>query len=152
MAEHTFDEEAFRAQFPAFASTTQYPSEVLLGYWSSAVCALGSYDTRGLSGDCRQRALYLMTAHLAHMAFLISIGQTSVGVVTGATIDKVTVSMQAPAASSGWQSWLYLSPYGMQLWAMLSAKAVGGFYVGGLPERDAFRSVYGIRGGGRIWR
>jgi hypothetical protein len=52
--------------------------------------------------------------------------------------------MQAPPAANAWQYWLNTSPYGMQLLALLQAKGVGGLYVGGLPERDAFRKVYGV--------
>jgi hypothetical protein len=65
------------------------------------------------------------------------------GVVTGATIDKVSVQLAAPTTKSGWQYWLASTPYGMQLWAFLSIKSAGGLYIGGRPERRAFRKVGG---------
>ncbi|MNJ79317.1 hypothetical protein D3C77_772930 [compost metagenome] len=52
-----------------------------------------------------------------------------------------------------WSYWLGMTPYGMQLMALLKVCTGGGLYVGGLPERAAFRSVGGIfPRGGRLWR
>jgi hypothetical protein len=66
------------------------------------------------------------------------------GVMTGATEGTVSVSLQAPPAKDAFSWWLATTPYGAQLRALLLARSAGGFYVGGLPERAAFRKVGGI--------
>ena len=61
-------------------------------------------------------------------------------------IDKVTVTNMPPPVKNGWQFWLATTPYGMQLWALLKRMAGAGLYIGGLPERRAFRKVFGTFG------
>lgn len=151
MAEHTFDSVAFRKQFPVFASTDKYPDEQLSGYFTMATAYIYNYDWCGITPAQLQLALDLMTAHLTWTNQLLLKGNTATGIATGAGIDKINVSLQAPPITNGWQHWLATTPYGLQLWALLRAVSRGGFVVGGLPERDAFRNVYGVRGGGRRW-
>ncbi len=141
--EHVFDVASFRLQFPAFADETKYPEPTLSGYFTMATLYIYPLDWCLLKGDALQLALNLMTAHLTYLNTLLMAGNTTVGIVTGATISKVTVSLQAPPIKSGWQQWLALSPYGMQLWALLSVKSAGGFYVGGSCERAGFRGAGG---------
>lgn len=138
----TFDVTAFRAQCPAFADATLYSDAALQGYWDAAACHISTTDYGWLNGECRARALNLMTAHLAALSSLIASGQAP-GVMQSASIDKVTISLTPPPLKSQWQWWLSATPYGAQLLALLQSKAVGGFYVGGAPERSAFRSVGG---------
>lgn len=142
MADITFDIAAFRANFPAFASETAYPDETLQSFWDAATCYISATNYGYLNGDCRARALMLMTAHLIEISNLAKSGQAT-GVITSSTIDKISVAMQAPPSTNAWQYWLSITPYGMQLRALLEAKSVGGFYIGGSPERSAFRKVYG---------
>jgi hypothetical protein len=139
----TFDIPAFRVSFPAFADPTKYPDPTLQGYWDAATCYISDKNYGWLNGDCRARALNLMTAHLAALSTLINNGQPT-GVGQSATIGAVSVSMVPPPVKSGWQYWLASTPYGMQLWALLHVKAVGGLSIGGLPEKSAFRKVAGI--------
>jgi hypothetical protein len=150
MAEHTFDVAAFRAQFPAFTSPTKYPDLQLAGYFTMAGCYVYPCDWSMLSGDCLQLALNLMTAHLAFTNAKVIAGNTATGIVTGASIDKVSVSLTAPTTRNAWQAWLATSPYGMQLWALIATKAKP-FAIGGLPERQGFRRVGGGFGGPRRW-
>lgn len=140
----TFDVTAFRAQCPAFADATLYPDAILSGYWDAAACHISTADYGSLNGDCRARALNLMTAHLTTLAGIIASGKAP-ALLQGAGIDKVTVTLTPPPLRSQWQWWLSTTPYGAQLLAILQGKAVGGFYVGGAPERAAFRSVGGFR-------
>jgi hypothetical protein len=148
---HTFDAVAFRLQFPYFASDTKYPDEQLSGYFTVATVHIYPYDWGVACGDTLQRMLDLMTAHLAFRYNQLLQGNTSVGALTGATIDKVTVSMQVPAALKGWQAWLLLSPFGMELWGLISAIRPRALAVGGLPERQGFRRVGGGFGGPGRW-
>lgn len=143
MAVITFNVTDFRAAFPAFANVTKYPDATLQGYFDAATCYVSPENCGSLRDGCRTRALYLMTAHLAALSDLIASGQTP-GQVQSATIDKVSVSMTPPPNANQWQWWLGLTPYGMQLLALLQAKSVGGFSVGGLPEASAFRKVFGV--------
>lgn len=149
---HTFDPVAFREAFPYFASETKYPTEQLAGYFAVATLSIYPYDWLLVSGDTLQRMLDLFTAHLAYRYNQMLQGNNAVGVVTGATIDKVNVSMQVPATVKAWQAWLLLSPFGLELWAMISALKPKAIPVGGLPERQGFRRVGGGFGGSRWLR
>lgn len=143
MAIHTFNPAEFRAAFPAFSSDTLYTDQQLQIYWDFAVCAMTDADNCGMSGDCLQHALNLMTAHITQILTKAAYGQGSVGVKTQAHVDKVQVTYAPPPFKTGWQAWLAQTPYGMTLWALLSAAAVGGFYFNGRPEQNAFRKVGG---------
>lgn len=146
MAVHTFDVAAFRSQFVAFASTTLYPDVTLEGYFTMATAYIALWDNCGLSGARLDLALNLMTAHLAQIFTMIAATPLSptTGVQTSATIDKISVTYEAPPSGpSGWRYWLSTTPYGLQLWALLSARSVGGFYIGGSPEKAAIRKVGG---------
>ncbi|HGO5420117.1 TPA: DUF4054 domain-containing protein [Klebsiella oxytoca] len=140
--DYIIDVSRFRKLFPAMTSETKYPPEVIEAQWFQAQCFISEGKT--LRGACFENVLYLMTAHLVWSNWLISQGQTTANVVTGATISKVSVSMQPPPAKSAWQFWLSTTPYGLQLWALLNIKAAGGAYIGGLPERTGFRKVGGV--------
>lgn len=143
MAVITFDIPAFRLAFPAFADTGKYPDPTLQGYWDAACCYISPADYGWLNGDCRRRALNLMTAHLTQLSTMAASGQPT-GVGQSATVGAVSVSMVPPPIKSGFQYWLASTPYGMQLWALLNVKGAGGLYVGGLPEKSAFRRVGGV--------
>lgn len=151
MAEHVLDVAAFRARFPAFASSVKFPNQQLLDYFTMAGCHIFPCDWLMLSGDCLQLALELMTAHLSFINAQTIAGNVATGVVTGAGVDKVNVSLQAPPTKNGWQAWLATTPYGMQLWALIKSKATP-FAVGGLPERQGFRRVGGGFGAAKRWR
>lgn len=145
MAQHTLDLASFRAMFPAFSNVTTYPDATIQMWWTMGNQYIYSYDNCLISGDVLQLALNLMTAHLAQSFTMIGNGQT-VAVVTGATEGSVSVSMMPPPAKTGWQWWLLTTPYGAQLWALLQTLTVGGFTIGGAPERSGFRRVYGVFG------
>jgi hypothetical protein len=44
----------------------------------------------------------------------------------------------------GLEYYLSGSVYGQMLWAMLNVASAGGVYLGGLPERRAYRKVGGV--------
>lgn len=144
--------------FPPFSDEAIYPDEMLEMKWSMATCYVSDSDCGRLSGKCRENALYLMLAHLLYLATKAneqaatttpgSIAGARGGIVTSATIDKVSVSLLPPPVTDSWDWWLQQTPYGSQLLALLSS-FVGGFSVGGLPEQDGFRKVYGVFGPGR---
>ena len=137
----------FRAAFPAFASEVLYPDEVLEGKYISVTCIISNYDeNQCLSTKQRTRALYLMLAHLLRLDSLIAQGQNTV-FVSSATIDKVSVSVMQPPVSEGdtFVLWLHTTNHGQEYLAIMSVATSGGAYIGGAPERAAFRRVGGIQ-------
>lgn len=149
MATHSLDPAAFRLAFPAFADVAAYPDARLNVTFGLATGYLGSADGLLLSGTPLQAALEFLTAHLLALNDMAAQGATVPGPVTGSTVDKVSVQVAPPPFKSGWQWWLSQTPYGAQLWGLLTVKSAGGFYVGGMPERAAFRRVGG--GFGQGW-
>lgn len=129
MALLTFDVDAFRAAFPAFADATKYPTGTLQAYWDAAILYISNEGDYGrLTGDARARAIYLLLAHMVFLADAIASGGAG-GVVQSSTIDKVSVTLVAPPIKSAFDFWLNQSPYGMQLLALLDIKSTGGWYI-----------------------
>lgn len=142
----TLNIAVFRAQFPQFANATAFP-DILIQAQFDAATTYVSADTYGdLPLAARTYALNLMTAHLLALGVIIAQGNYSGqgGVVIGSRVGDVQVQLQPPPARGQWAWWLNTTPYGAQLVALLEAQAVGGFFVGGLPERAAFRKVAGV--------
>lgn len=146
MTTHVYDDASFRLMFPVFADDTVYPPALIGMWWSTGTGFVSAQDNCGINGDALQSALNMMAAHLLWSSVLIGRGQTTVGVMIGSSIDKISVSFQAPPMLNNWRSWLLTTPYGAMFLALMEAQAAGGFYVGGSPERDAFRNSYGIFG------
>lgn len=138
-----FDVDAFRTAFPAFANVSSFSDETLSGYWNAATYQISDRDYGWLNGAARDRALNCLTAHLTQLSVLVQSGQT-VGLVNGAQIDKVQVTLTPPPVKSQWQWWMSLTPYGAEALAILSAKGVGGIFVGGSPNGRAFRGFGGV--------
>lgn len=157
----TFDVAAFRLAFPAYADPVTYSDANLQAWFTAATGYISSSygyswcnPIVGLSGAQRVQALNLMTAHLLFLSGLSANGQVP-GLMQNASIDKVSVGLTPPPVKSQFAWWLSLSPYGQSLLALLQVAAVGGAYIGGLPERAAFRRVFGGFGpgccGGSRW-
>jgi hypothetical protein len=143
MAVHTLDLAKFRALFPEFANTTTYPDARIQLYWDTAGTIMGASDGPLLSGDQLDICLYYLAAHLLKTAVVqaaASGGGSAAGVVTGATIDKTSVTLAAPPFKDGWAYWLSTTPYGLELWALLSVMSAGGVYLG------ASNAIHGFRG------
>jgi hypothetical protein len=138
---HTFDLASFSAACPALAATDP---DQLAATFGTATVILTKWDGCLLAGERLQMALNLLTGHLTQTAKLLAAGQASVAPITGATQGSVSVSMLPPPATSGWQYWLSTTPYGIELWAVLSMAGAGGFLIGGSLERKSFRKAGGI--------
>ena len=145
MAEILFDVAAFRLAFPAFTNPTTYTTGTLQAYWDTSTLVITNqiYGCSSLTIPVQTRALNLLTAHIAELSTQIAAGNAP-GIITSAQIDKISVSLQPPPAKDQFQYWLNLTPYGQQLLMLLSVKASGGFYIGGLPETRAFRKFGGV--------
>jgi hypothetical protein len=132
-----YNDANFRALFPAFASTIEYPSTTLQLCWTTATAYISSCSQGGYGLKLQQQALALnqMTAHITQLMYSAASDQAS-GVVVGATVDKVTVTIMPPPATNEWRYWLNETPYGQMLLSLLEARAVGGFLaVGAVPFR-----------------
>lgn len=143
----TFDVTAFRLMFPEFADATAYPDAVLQMYWDWATGYVSDVNYGWLNGANRALALNLLTAHLLQINGVIQSGQVP-NLMQTATIDKVSVGLTPPPIPNQWQWWLNQSGYGQSLLALLQVQSVGGFWVGGSPQRAAFRNVGGVFPGG----
>lgn len=141
----TFSLEAFRLQFPQFDSVDD---AVVLATADSAQCFID-----GTGCECDDFALMLMVAHLLQLQAAAANGGSGTGPVASATVGGVSVSFQAPpTGSSAYKYWLFTTPYGAQIAALLARCSAGGVYVGGAPERAAFRRVGGgFPNRGKLW-
>lgn len=138
-----FNIPQFRIDYPAFASEEKYPDTMLQAYWDAATCFISNKNYGWLNGCCREQALDLMTAHITQLGTNTAAGKSS-GVTVSATVGSVSVSVMPPPAKNAFKYWLYMTPYGAQLAALLAVKAVGGLSVGGLPEKTGFRKIGGV--------
>ena len=81
-----------------------------------------------------------MAAHLLTINDKIMSGNVSAGGrITSASIDKISVSLEAPQSKNDWNYWLSLTPYGQALLALLASKAPIGIYSGGTNYRGSLR-------------
>ena len=137
----------FRALFPQFSSELKYPTVTLNAQYAAAGNYMSQTDSvyGGMAGDALSYALQLLTCHLLVISEKAAGGEPA-GFITAASEGDVSVSIAPPPMASGWRAWLASTTYGVQLWGLLAAKTAGGFAIGGLPERFAFRKV-----GGTFW-
>lgn len=125
----------FRVRYPKFSDPAKYPDAVLEDTLDLATCYISARNYGALHDRCRKLAIYLMTAHLQMLKDMIAEGKTQVTVTSGASIDKVSVTLAMPPMNSQAQWWFNISTYGSSLWALLELKATPGFYVGGSFQR-----------------
>lgn len=150
-----YNDANFRQLFPAFADADVYPTAQLQMYWTVASDYISTKDSpcNMLNGASLQLALDLMCAHIATLFTADATNAASGGgpgvpgtIETSASVGSVSVSNLPPPIKDAWDYWLNQTSYGQQLLALLKVKSVGGFYVGGLPERESFRKA-----GGTFW-
>lgn len=149
-----YNDANFRSLFTAFANTTQYPQANLQMFWTVATDYISPVDCswNNLNGASLQLAIDCLCAHLATLftqdAANVAAGETpgqSEGIGVSSSIGAISVSqLPPPVGDDPWRYWLNQTSYGQQLLALLSVKAVGGFYVGGMNERGGFRKVGGV--------
>ena len=90
---------------------------------------------------CYEQLLFLVVAHLLYLREQQEQGNNNTSAIASATIDKVSISYQAPTSTSSISQWFNLSPYGIEYLAL--NKRCNGMprYVGGSLERQAFRKL-----------
>ncbi len=134
-----FDVAAFMATFPAFMSV----SAVTVEAWVNLILASPQADWFTNATPADQQLMVAHVGHLLTQASDSTSGGAPGGAVTSASQGSVSASFAAPPIKTGLQYYLSSSPYGRMLWANLCVSMAGGAYVGGLPERRAFRKVGG---------
>lgn len=138
----TFPLSEFRKLYPEFDAITD---DQLLAFASQALCFVSIYGC-----ECSEQLWILMVAHMLKLKVNEAAGAG--GQVSSASIDGVSVSFSVPPSADAWSYWLNGTPFG-QMFAALSKRCnSGGAYVGGSPERAAFRGVGGGFGGRRYGR
>jgi hypothetical protein len=133
-----FDIAAFQAAYPAFANAFT----ASIQNWVNIVLGSSMASWFNSTSVTQQQLI------VAHIGYLLTNANTignsqGGGAVTNATEGSVSASFVAPPVKDGLEYYLSSSTYGQMLWAMLNVSAAGGQYIGGMPERHAFRKVRG---------
>lgn len=137
-----FNITEFRKRFEAFSNTSDFPDEVLELRWEISVNYISDNVYGRLSSKQRELGLQLLTAHLLILQQNRQSGVAS-SQVSSVGEGRESVSFETPPAANNFRWWLGLTQYGQELLSLLEINSVGGLYIGGLPERSAFRKVGG---------
>lgn len=131
MSTMQFDYDIFKLQIPAYSDPLLYPEEQLQANWDQATSYVSDDESYcSLSNKDLRLALDLMTAHITALGDNIAAnGSNPSFQMTSAGIDKVNVSVLNAPNNNQWEWWLGTTVYGQRLLALLSTKAVGGFYI-----------------------
>jgi hypothetical protein len=134
-----FDVDFFRQAYPEFGNDTVFLTPTLQLYWDQSSTYISTHNVGSLNNVSRQRALNLMTAHIAKIQIFNLSGEVP-GIITQSQVDKVQVQLEPPPLPNQFQWWLGTTVYGQQLLAMLQIRSVGGFYTpAGQSVLSAFR-------------
>lgn len=137
----SLDISEFRTFYPAFADDVKYPDAVITNAFTMATTFIENESNCILDDEKLKTVLYLMTAHLLQVQTNTS--KNSSGVVTSASIDKVSVTIAEPKNRTEFSYFMNQTPYGTQLLALFKVLTMGGFYIGGRPEVPSFRKAGG---------
>lgn len=141
MAEVSLSIAEFREQFVAFRNTTEYTDSYIQGQMNIAKLYISPEQNCMVKDDTIKQLIYLMTAHLMAINNSLKSGSGSSvggGQIASASVGGVSVSKAIPNNRTELDYWLNLTPYGMQLLALLSMLTGIGFYMGGQRE-NVFR-------------
>ncbi|TQI79992.1 uncharacterized protein DUF4054 [Serratia fonticola] len=122
--EYVIDLQRFRDLFPAMSDVGMFTDATIQTQWEQAQYFISPDES--LQEHRFENALYLMTAHLVWLHHAIAQGHTTAGIVTSATISKVSVSIALPPCHTARQFWLATTPYGLQLLALCNEDTVSG--------------------------
>lgn len=121
--------QVFIAQFPEFADNEYI--EIMI---SRALSWVDVHYCR-LKRKQKQYVIFLLTAHLLAQQNAINNGDTTGGLQTSASIDKVNVSVAPAPFSDNFDYWLTQSRYGQELLGFLNIQTATPIYIGGSPVR-----------------
>lgn len=112
----TVDYKTFLSWFPALGNPTE--EEVNSAYAGASSIISVHYGEIVLPSQNQQRGVYLATAHQLFLMQNPSIAAQ--GKVASATEGSVSAGFAQPPYKNWFDYWLSLSPYGMELLALLS--------------------------------
>ena len=123
----------FKQMYPVFNDVSDDVIEMMV---DKAECCVNKSKCK-----CYEQLLFLVVAHLLCLREQQEQGNNNTSAIASATIDKVSISYQAPTSTSSISQWFNLSPYGIEYLAL--NKRCNGMprYVGGSLERQAFRKL-----------
>lgn len=133
-----FTQDEFKTMFPEFSNVSEAYLELMS---EQAECFVNKCQCK-----CGKLILMLMTAHLLFI-FKNTEEDSLNGVITNATIDKVSVALKTLDTQDSWVFWLNQSTYGQTLLALIKFNTAGGYYMtgrSGVSERSAFRGAGGV--------
>ena len=134
----TFDLAKFRLVYPQFNTADE---ALVLALAEQAEC----YLPRGCE-CCLDQLIMLLVAHM--LSIRTASGAGGGLAVASASEGGISVSLAMPANADARGQWLNITPFGQQYAALAArcgkGKAAAGLFVGGYPEGDAFRRVYGV--------
>lgn len=134
----TFDLAKFRLVYPQFNTTAD---ALVLALAEQAEC----YLPRGCE-DCLDQLVMLLVAHMLSIRTASGVGGGLA--IASASEGGISVSLAMPANADARGQWLNITPFGQQYAALAArcgkGKAAAGLFIGGYPEGDAFRRVYGV--------
>ena len=134
----TFDLAKFRLVYPQFNTADD---ALVLALADQAEC----YLPRGCE-DCLDQLAMLLVAHM--LSIRTASGTGGGLAVASASEGGISVSLAMPANADARGQWLNITPFGQQYAALAArcgkGKAAAGLFIGGYPEGDAFRRVYGV--------
>lgn len=143
--------EEFRELIPFYKDTSKYSDEDIQAFINIAGCYISTYNENCiLKCKCRTVAIANMVAHLYTLYLKAKNGGgqlAAAGLVTSATIDKISVQTAVPTNANLYEWWLTQTPYGAAYYALLYSKGPVGFYVGGIGERVFNVQTRGLGGG-----
>lgn len=120
--------QVFLTQFPEFESTDNIDL-----YINRALLYISPFSA--LCKDRKQYVVFLLAAHLMALQNNIDNGENTGGLQTGASIDKVSVSVAPPPFSDGFEYWLSQTIYGQTLLAFFDMIAPLPTFIGGSYNR-----------------
>ena len=121
--------QAFIAQFPEFTGNENI--DRMIGRATNYI----DIHCGCMCNKKKQYAIFLLTAHLLTLYSNITSGETTGGVQTGASIDKVSVSYAPPPYTNGFEYYLNQTPYGQELLALINILIATPDYIGGSFQR-----------------
>jgi len=139
------DVDEFREKFPQFVNPVLYPTDNILLMADMVDCYIDVGNRWFRCVKCQELMTELLTAHLLVInGTPVSPANGATGIISNATVGSVSVGFFNASSSKGaFMSWLGKTPYGEQLAALLARLSIGLGYIGGSPERRAFRKVGG---------
>lgn len=117
-------EENFISNFPQFenADNIDLTLQKAVNYFDKYTCFCNLVN---------QYMVFLLTAHLLTIQDNVMNGDTSGGIETGASIDKISITHAPPPYTDSFDYWLGQTVYGQELLAFINIKLATPRYTGG---------------------